>query len=318
MPKAQSSMKNQGILGVLGEVTPEDDVIEGEIDDSLFFDDLDDAKEVYNMCFWGREGSGKTTALAHMANVAPPSSKILVINAEGGLKKKALQRLGIDTSKIAVWPKAGQAITFKNLDALYRKIKEDLSRDPNSWFAVGWDSVTEIHASITSEVSASRIQRARDRDVVVEGVDEFFVDVSDYGTMTKIMNDLLRKFRDLPCHFVVTALERRDVDEQTGKVTYGPAITPGLQSAILGYTDLNLAFKAADEDGPFRALTKGGGTIRAKDRMGGLPRVLAQPWFDRVLAYQNGELIAEEDPLQAALPAPKAPRKKRTPGARKR
>lgn len=311
MPKAANIDKNQQVIAVLGEIDEGPESI-ADIDPSPLdglFGTLDDDIETYNMCFWGREGSGKTTALAHMANVAPGNSRILIINAEGGLKKKALQRLGIDTSKIVIWPKAGEAVTFQGLQQIHRKIKADLIDEPGSWFAVGFDSVSELHVAITSQVSDARIDKARDSGKDIDEIDAYETDLRDYGTMTKIMNDLLRKFRDLPCHFVVTALERRDVDEQTGKVTYGPAITPGLQSAILGYTDLNLVFKAKDENGPFRALTKGAGMYRSKDRVGGLPQVLVQPWFDRILGYQDGELDEATDPLQQQLvkPAEKKP-----------
>jgi hypothetical protein len=120
-----------------------------------------------------------------------------------------------------------------------------------------------------------------------------------------MVKDLLKKFRDLPCHFVVTALMRRDVDEKTSKVTYGPAVTPGLQNAILGYTDINLLFRQEDEDGPFRALVRGSSMYRTKDRVGGLPKVIAEPSFERILGYTNGDIEEEQDPLQANLPKPK-------------
>lgn len=323
MPRASTKNKNQGILSLVEADAPEEpEVIIDYDEDGDLFSDLDDERETYNMSFWGREGSGKTTALAYMANVAPAESKILIVNAEGGLKKNALRRLGIDTSKIKVWPNRakGEEVTRAGLDELYRKIQGDLMRDPNSWFAVGWDSVTEIHTKVTNDVSAHRIdlKKHRDGEWEPDEFDRYFTDLSDYGTMSKMMADLLRKFRDLPCHFVVTALERRDVDEKTGRVTYGPAITPGLQSSILGYTDINLAFKQADEDGPYRALTKGSGMHRAKDRGGSLPRVLVQPWFDRVLAYEAGELTEETDPLQQELKPAAKPAAENKAGGKKR
>lgn len=305
MPRQTKASPNQQVLDLL-ESAPE---VEPASTDGLFAP-LDDARETYNLCFWGREGSGKTTALATAANCAPEGSRVLIVNAEGGLKKKALQRLGIDTTKIVIWPNPDKPvrITQKSLDAVYRALAGDLERDPKSWYAVGWDSASEIHEQITGYVAEHRIERARKRDVTVDEVDEFFTDRDDYGTMSKMVRDLLRKFRDLPCHFVVTALERRDVDEKTSKVTYGPAVTPGLQSAVLGSTDVNLFFKQEDEEGPFRALASRSAMYRVKDRIGLLPRVLADPSFERILGYINGELSEDTDPLQKTLPAPKAAR----------
>lgn len=292
---------------------------QAEVDSELdLFAPLEDTVDTYNLCFWGREGGGKTTALATAANVAPEGSKILVVNAEGGLKLAAMKRRGIDTSKLVIYPNPArnERLTRAGLDKVYRRVNADLTRDANSWYLVAWDSVTEIHEAIVGQVSEGRLARSKKRIEDAGGVasfdeaDEFFTDRDDYGTMSKMVKDLLRKFRDLPCHFVATALERRDVDEKTSKVTYGPAVTPGLQNAILGYMDLNLYFKQEDEDGPYRALVRGVSTYRTKDRMGGLPKVIAEPTFSRILGYTDGSITEAEDPLQQALPAIRPPKEK--------
>lgn len=317
MPRSTTAQKNAAIQEAL-QGTLTDETARPSEDDGLddLFSDIDDTIDTYNLCFYGAEGSGKTTALASAVEAAPEGSKILLVNAEGGIKKKALQRRGIDTSRIVIYPnpQTGEQITRAGLDKVYRRLASDLARDPNSWFAVGWDSVTEVHEKIVNQVSENRLSRAKARieqaggEAKFDEYDEFFTDRDDYGTMGKMVKDLLRKFRDLPCHFVATALERRDVDEKTSKVSYGPAVTPGLQNAILGYTDVNLYFKKADEDGPFRALVSGVSSYRTKDRMGGLPRVLAEPTFARILGYTNGELDEDLDPLQKTLPAIRQPK----------
>src|SRR5690625_8048708 len=66
--------------------------------------------------------------------------------------------------------------------------------------------------------------------------------------MSKQFRDLLRKYRDLPCHLILTALERRDVDEDTGQVAYGPALSPGVQKEVLGYIDLVLYFNEVERE----------------------------------------------------------------------
>lgn len=312
---AKNAALNKALQDTLTLPTPGASTTDDELGDDLFAP-VEDTTDTYNMCFWGKEGSGKTTGLATAANIAPEGSKILVVNAEGGLKLAAMKRRGIDTSKVVVYPNPArnERLTRAGLDRVYRRVNADLSRDPNSWFLVAWDSATEIHEAIVGQVSEARLKRSAKRIEDAGGVakfdesDEFFTDRDDYGVMSKMVKDLLRKFRDLPCHFVVTALERRDVDEKTSKVTYGPAVTPGLQSAILGYTDLNLYFKQEDEDGPFRALVRGVSTYRTKDRMGGLPKVIAEPTLARILGYTDGTLTEAEDPLQRTLPAVRAPK----------
>lgn len=320
MPRSTAASKNKALTDALQATLTDQGSEEASLQDGDLdlFAPIEDTSDTYNMCFWGREGGGKTTALATAANTAPEGSKILVVNAEGGLKLAAMKRRGIDTSKIVVYPNPArnERLTRAGLDKVYRRVNADLSRDPNSWYMVAWDSATEIHEAIVSQVSERRLERSKSRIEDAGGVakfdeaDEFFTDRDDYGTMSKMVKDLLRKFRDLPCHFVVTALERRDVDEKTSKVTYGPGVTPGLQNAILGYMDLNLYFKQEDEDGPYRALVRGVSTYRTKDRMGGLPKVIAEPSFARILGYTDGSITEAEDPLQAALPAVRPPKEK--------
>ena len=276
-------------------------------DSASWFVSIDDVVDHTNTLLYGREGSAKTTSAARIANAVPADlppgkGKVLVINAEGGLKKGPLRNRGVDTDRIVVWPdpKKGQRVTHKALDSVHRNIKADLAADPDLWFAVIFDSATEIHTALLDFVQQARVQQLKDRGI--ENVDEHFVDVADYGKMGKAFRDILRKFRDLPCHFVVTALERRDVDKDTGKPQYGPDVSPSLQKDLLGYVDFVLMCKAEDEAGLFRALTRSNSRYRAKDRFDVLPKVLSTPHLDRILQYVDGTLTPETDEEQRALP----------------
>lgn len=298
MPKADGAAKAPAKQVVASSSGVQTGISTDNIED--WFVTLDDTVDKLNALFYGREGSYKTTGAATMANL-PDKGRVLFINAEGGLKKAPLQKRGVDTSRIVVFPdpKKKQRVTHKNLDALYRKVKADLEKDPDSWVGVVIDSATEVHTALLDLVQSKRVRTLQNKGA---DVDEDFVDISDYGTMTKMFRDLLRKFRDLDCHFVVTALERRDVDKDTGKPQYGPAVTPGLQTDLLGYVDFVLMFKAEDEDGPGRALTRANSRYRAKDRFDVLPRVLANPTFERIMGYVDGTITEENDPCQAELP----------------
>ena len=263
---------------------------------------LDDAQLTLNVLLYGREGTGKTTSFAHAAN----HGRVLVINAEGGLKAGALRRQGINTKNIVTWPTPGTEITYESLDELYRQIQSDLIDDPESWYLIALDSVTDILETLTRNVSDARIAKQRGFGNSINQYEAFETDRNDYGVMGKQFVDIVRKMRDLPCHFVMTALERRDTDEDTGLTTYGPAATPSIQGKLLGYVDLALYMRAADpEEGdggkPFRALTRPTRRYRAKDRLNVLPRLLADPTFDRILAYAEEELTADTDPLQSTL-----------------
>jgi hypothetical protein len=266
-----------------------------------WFADLDDTEDFINCLWYGREGSTKTTSLATAANAAPEGSKVLVVNAEGGLKIKALRKHGIDTSKIKIFPRpdSDDVVTDETLERLFLRVQADLMQDPKSWFAVGFDSLTEINEQLTSSAADARVQKLLNNNV--KDVDPNFVDRDDYGVSAKIVRKQLRRWRDLPCHFLVTALERRDVDEDTNSVAYGPAVAPAVATAVLGMVDFAIMVKAADDVKPIRGLTKEGGKYRVKDRLEVLPKVMVEPTFDRILDYFNGSITAEDDPFQASL-----------------
>lgn len=274
--------------------------VEEDLTDDWFVE-LEETIDYLNVLFYGREGSGKTTNAARLANLATALAKgkgrLLVINAEGGLKKGPLRKRGVDTDRIVLWPdpKKHQRVTHRTLDQIFRRVKADLERDPESWIGVCFDSATEIHQAILDSVQQKRVQAVKNRGA---DVDEDFVDIADYGTMSKLFRDVLRKFRDLPCHFIVTALERRDIDKDTGKPQYGPAVTPGLQADLLGYVDFVLMCKAEDEDGPYRALTRANSRYRAKDRFDVLPKIMVDPYMDRITEYVVGNLEPDTDPEQ--------------------
>lgn len=259
----------------------------------LTFQTLDTQTDYVNMLMYGKEGSGKTTAAARMSNLG----RVLVINAEGGLKRGALAKHGVKTENIAVYPQAGQPLTFDGLEQVYAQLRDDLANDPTSWAGVVLDSATEIYQVILEEVGGRRIERMINQG---QQPDRWFTDIADYGTMSKQFRFLVRRLRDLPCHLVITALERRDVDEDTGRVAYGPAVSPALATDMMGYVDLVLVAKQAEDDKPFRALTSTQGKYRAKDRLGVLPKVLNEPYFDRVVAYVEGDLTEGDDPMQGA------------------
>lgn len=250
-----------------------------------WFGELEEAEEYVKALLYGREGTGKTTAAAK----ASAHGRVLVVNSEGGLKRRALQQQGVDVKNIAVWPPQGTAITARTLEDLHQKLLEDLTENPGCWEAVVIDSLTEIHHLLRENATEERVQRAR-----VE-LDPDFVDRDDYGKMTAQLRKLIRRFRDLPCHVLVIALEKDD--ENANEIR--PSLTPALNTDVLGYMDV--VIRLGSPDGSFRGRIKGTDRIRAKDRFGVLPEQLADPSFPRIQAILDGDLDLDEDPDQKQL-----------------
>lgn len=255
-----------------------------------------EVNEKINVCYYGPEGTGKTTNAAMLAKLG----RVLYINAESGLIVKRLKRLGVPTENIAIWPDpdSGERVSYEGLDALFWQIKGELMDDPQSWAGVIWDSATEILNFVLEDVVAKQVVKA---ERAGKERDPFFTDIADYGTMTSQLRLLLRRYRDLPCHFAITALERRDTDDD-GAVAYGPQVTPALMADIAGYVGVLIHTEVKEFEGEvvFSGRTAPGTKYRAKDRFGVLPRVMAVPTLDRVVGYVNDELTAETDPEQKA------------------
>lgn len=261
---------------------------------------LQDEIEYVNLMVYGNPGSGKTTDLAHLAKLGP----VVFINAEAGLKRTALRQFDLPLENIEIFPAKGQTLTFQALDDLFWEIKGKLDADPGAYVGVNWDSITEIHKILLEQVSHKEYDKAvrkAERAGIEPEIDQFFMDRAYYGVMTEQMRQLIRKYRDLPCHIGLSALPRRDLNEKTGDISYGPALTPALQTDLEGFVDI-MCHTELDDDleayiGRFRQV----GIKKAKDRFKMLPPVLIDPTFDRIISYVNGTLKEEDDPLQKPI-----------------
>lgn len=253
-------------------------------------------REFVKAVLYGREGTGKSTAAAQASKLG----RVLFVDSEGGLKMDALTRLGANPDNILVWPADRQPITATTLEDLHRHLLAAFDDDPEYVTTIVFDSLTEIHHLLREQATEYRVKTSR-----VE-LDPDYIDRNDYGRMTNQLRKLVRRFRDLPCNVVFLALER-DAEEDDGRKEYRPALTAALCTDVLGYADVVGRFGSAD--GSFRARFQGNERIRAKDRYGKLPEVLHQPGLDRVVAWINGELTEDSDPVQQEMRGVDAERK---------
>ncbi len=268
---------------------------------------LVDQSEFLNILYYGDGGTGKSTDLCHMADIG----KIVVVNAEAGIKVRALRKCGVKVDNIEIWPEPGDPVTFKSLEAEWSRIREALHENPDSYVGFVWDSLSEVYKKLLDDVVAQGYERSLNTHKPRES--EFFIDRSDYGIMTEQVRQLIRKCRDLPCHFGTCALERRDIDESDGSVVYRPAVTPALINDLYLWFDVvchTEVLEDDDEEDEFRGLFRASGKYRGKDRFHVLPRRLVTPSFDRVLSYVEEELTVSTDPVMKAAKAKQAEKKK--------
>lgn len=275
---------------------------------------LSDTDEYVSVLYWGPYGTAKTTHGAQMATL-PGAGKMIAINAEGGFKATALRDWDIDPTRIIPYPRPGVELTYERLEALFYRMARDLAENPGCWLGTMWDSATAIHQYLLDQVIDSQITEQRE---IIEKArkigkragnitlrNRFETDRDDYATMTQQFRHLLRRFRYLPCHMVITALVRED------KGQYGPAVNPALQNELAGYVDL--VIRTGIVETPEHGLVwfgrvVGGENESNKDRFHKLPPYLVNPTFPRILEYVRGDMIADEDELQRMMDGVDVPR----------
>lgn len=257
---------------------------------------LTDSRDPVNALYYGDGGTGKSTHLASMAHLG----KVFLVNAESGLKQRPLKQRGIPVENIEIFPGPGEELTFDSLEEQWNRIREELHKDPEAYAGVGWDSVTELIQILLDGIAQDKVKRAnragkeRNRHLRTQ---------EDYGDMTAMVRELMRKFRDLPCHFGVTALPRRTQDDD-GSVTYTPGVTPAVAQDLNLWIDVvchtSVALVGPEQEEEFRGLFRPHNKYRGKDRLNALPKWLVDPTFDRIVAYVDDELDVDSDPVMVA------------------
>lgn len=289
---------------------------------------LADENELLRVCLYGEWGSGKTTSAAHAAILG----SVRHVDSELRLKAGPLRRLGVPVDQIEPF----RDISFAALKADIELVREnlydaensdwdatsgvskhangfrspevvaELERDdptgpPTHWAAYVHDSVTEITKTLLDDVIARNVGEAR-RRAAKRGeevkINPFQVDVDYYGEVVQEYRTIMREMRNLDCHLVFTAQERRDTDKDDGSVRVGPGTLPAIQAEIMGYCDV--VIRTYRQGRHHLGLTEPGTKYMAKDAFGVLPPIMVNPTVDRIVAYMREELTIDTDPIQQA------------------
>lgn len=260
---------------------------------------LDDDNDFVRVCYYGDPGSGKTTDVAGAAHLG----RVAVAAAEEGLYARPLKKLGVPVQNVIPY----RETDFEALGALAGELRSDLADDPKSWAAFSLDTVTELASQWLATEVDRRIAKEMKRISPMEEYQKkpFNAERDDYGVITQQFRRTLRAFADLPLHVAYTAHVRRDVDEDSGTVAYGPSLFPAMQADLMGHVSILIWTRVVGETEDGRPIhvgqTRGTGKYKSKDRLNALPRTLAWPSLERVVGYVNGELDEDTDPLQKEL-----------------
>ena len=185
---------------------------------SLNIQALAERTEFAKVLIYGDSGVGKTV----FASTAP--RPILWLESEGGTSSIG-DKEGIDVA------------TVQGLET-YRDALVYLQANPGLYATVVIDSLSETSAAVLKEI----MQHVKKDDVTR---DEFAPQFGEWGRLTGIMREIVRAFRDLPMHVVITALQREDKDELTGKTKVRPRLSPTLADELPAFMDAVLYYYTA-------------------------------------------------------------------------
>lgn len=177
---------------------------------TLDIEALDDRASHANILVYGEPGVGKTV----FASTAP--RPILWLEAEGGTLSIG-DKKGIDIARVSSLETYREALLF-------------LESNPGKYKTVVIDSFSETQAAVLKSIMKNVTAADSTRD-------EFMPQFGEWGRLTGIMREIARAYRDLPMNVVITALQREDKDEMTGRVKIRPRLSPTLADELPAFMD---------------------------------------------------------------------------------
>ena len=263
---------------------------------------LADESEFMKVLYWGAYGSGKTTAMAHLAKLG----HVHWLRIDKGLKALPLRKMGVPVSNI----EPHDILLPTKLEKAIEDWRGQLHDKPDAFAGVCIDtmsSLVERRVEVyTDRAWSEYVNRSKKQHTEVDpGMRYSAADVGDiYQPVTQELSRLVRHLTDLPCHVAFSAQIRRDVDKTTGLTMYGPAVNPAVRGSLIGYCDFVIetapdgVYEDDEDAGVFVGYPRPRLDREGKDRYGVLPRVLVSPTLDRVYGYLKGELESKSDPIQ--------------------
>ena len=219
----------------------------------------------FNLLIYGDPGAGKThlcgTAMDHKL-----THPMLVLDVEGGTVTLH-NRPDVDV------------IQIRSMDQIVR-VHGELVRNEPYYKTVAVDSITELQKLDMRTVMQEQYDKRPDT------TDKDVPSQREWGKSGERVRRVVRAFRDLECHVIMTALATEREDEKTKKIITYPSLPGKLRSEIPGFFDVVGYLRAVQERGDgsssevvINRIMQVVGTDRviAKDRTGKLGDLIKNP-----------------------------------------
>jgi len=219
-----------------------------------------------NILIYGPSGVGKTR-LAASADDVPAMRKVLFLDIEGGTFSIEQAHPKVEIARITTW---GQ------IQDVYNDL---FDQDGAGYGTAVIDSSTESQRYSMDSVmeSAYRRDQSLDRDIPMQ---------RHWGISIEHMRRMIRAFRDLPMHTIITALAKEETDSLNRRYIK-PSMPGKLASEIAGFMDIVLyMYMKEDDEEPGTmsrvVATRAGELYTAKDRSDRLPAYMVNPTMKQI------------------------------------
>jgi len=269
--KEVESVSENGAATVL--TTPEAVGIGG----GLTVQTIDEADVWLKALVYGYPGAGKT----YLSATAP---KPLFLVSEESVTKETLR---------AYYRHTGERIPFidirstDDLKRAYAYVANELDKGSEEIQTVVLDSITDMQKMMARDLIREGIERGyyrgrenRNTEVLEQG---------EWGWLANRTRNMIRSFRNLPCHVVMTA----QVSMLKNEAMEAPAIQPSsftTEAPGLFNMVAKLEVVRNEQGEPVRVLRcDGGGEFVAKNPQSALPRSIRNPNLSQIIELLNAE-----------------------------
>jgi len=208
-------------------------------------------KRHLKMLIYGNYGTGKTT-LAGSANKVASMQDVLLVDAESGdLSLEGME--GVDTVRVMDYKTVARVQEFlkrhctlrdtpnadgsigdidglRKLEALLRDCDPAEIEEPRQYHTVIIDSLTEVESHCMYQLLGISDTTRLDEEVQS-------AEWSEYKKNHSMIGRLVRSFRDLPMHVIMTCAQQYTQDENKRQM-FTPAMTGKLAAQVQGFMDV--------------------------------------------------------------------------------
>lgn len=199
---------------------------------------------------YGEYGTGKTFLMGTASDV-PSMCDVLLINAESGdltLVADGHNFDAIDSVRVTTFKQVSRVYEFlklhcqlrdsvenkdkelRNLEAQFKGVKPDDIDKPNRYRTCIIDSLTEIEVYCLYQLLGITDLTRLDEEVASP-------EWAEYKRQMSMVQRMIRGFRDLPMHILMSCARNYTQDEQK-RFTYGPSMTGQLSRNVQGFMDM--------------------------------------------------------------------------------